>query len=115
MLVRLDTESELRPPSWDAVKPATWQRLQRFGTDAFVAVGAGDGFTYSTVAPVRRIDAVFANPRLQPVKAEVIDTADVRIASDHRPLVVEYLLDHAQHAPGDAAKGKDLLGDAQGG
>jgi endonuclease/exonuclease/phosphatase family metal-dependent hydrolase len=71
---------------------ATWQRMQRFGTDAFDAAGVGDGLTYSTVAPVRRIDGVFADPRLQPLKAEAIDSADVRVASDHRPLVVEYLL-----------------------
>jgi endonuclease/exonuclease/phosphatase family metal-dependent hydrolase len=75
---------------------ATWQRLEQFGADAFKAVGVGDGFTYSTVAPVRRIDGVFADPRLRPVKAETIDSADVRIASDHRPLVVEYLLPDPQ-------------------
>jgi endonuclease/exonuclease/phosphatase family metal-dependent hydrolase len=71
---------------------ATWQRLQQFGTDAFAAAGVGDGLTYSTTAPVRRIDGVFADPRLQPLKAEALDSADVRIATDHRPLVVEYLL-----------------------
>ncbi len=81
---------------------ATWQRMQRFGADAFAAVGEGDGFTYSTVAPVRRIDGVFADPRLRPVRAEVIDSADVRIASDHRPLVVEFLLPDV-----DADAGRD--------
>jgi endonuclease/exonuclease/phosphatase family metal-dependent hydrolase len=71
---------------------ATWQRMLRFGADAFAEVGSGDGFTYSTADPVRRIDGVFADPRLRPVRTEVIDSADIRIASDHRPLVVEYLL-----------------------
>jgi endonuclease/exonuclease/phosphatase family metal-dependent hydrolase len=71
---------------------ATWQRMQQFGADAFAAVGVGDGLTYSAIAPVRRIDGVFADSRLQPLKAEAIDSADIRIASDHRPLVVEYLL-----------------------
>jgi len=71
---------------------ATWQRMQRFGADAFAVAGVGGGLSYSTTAPVRRIDGVFADPRLQPVKAEAIDSADIRIASDHRPLVVEYLL-----------------------
>ena len=75
---------------------ATWQRLQQFGTDAFAAAGVGDGLTYSSVAPVRRIDGVFADPRLQPLKAETLDSADVRIASDHRPLVVEFLLPDAE-------------------
>ncbi len=81
---------------------ATWQRLERFGADAFAAVGGGDGFSYSVTAPVRRIDGVFADARLRPIRAEVIDSADVRIASDHRPLVVEYLLPDAVELPGDA-------------
>ena len=59
--------------------------------DAFAAVGSGDGFTYSAADPVRRIDAVFADPRLRPVSAEVIDSPDVRIASDHRPLLVDLI------------------------
>ena len=75
---------------------ATWQRMQQFGTDTFAAVGTGDGLTYSTVAPVRRIDGVFADARLTPVRAEAIDSADVRVASDHRPLVVELLLPDAE-------------------
>jgi endonuclease/exonuclease/phosphatase family metal-dependent hydrolase len=75
---------------------ATWQRLEQFGADAFAAVGQGDGFSYSSTDPVRRIDGVFADSRLRPVSAEVLDSADVRIASDHRPLVVEYALGEAE-------------------
>ncbi len=67
---------------------ATWQRCERFGVDAFRAAGTGDGFTYSSTRPVRRIDAVFADPRLRPAGVEVLDSPDVRIASDHRPLLV---------------------------
>jgi len=82
----------------------TWQRLERFGADAFAAAGSGDGFTYSALAPVRRIDGVFADPRLRLLSAETIDSADVRIASDHRPLLVSYLLADAEHVelPGQA-------------
>jgi endonuclease/exonuclease/phosphatase family metal-dependent hydrolase len=71
---------------------ATWQRCAEFGVDAFQAVGVGDGFSYSAHEPVRRIDALFADPRLRPVRAEVLDSPDVRLASDHRPLLVEYQL-----------------------
>jgi endonuclease/exonuclease/phosphatase family metal-dependent hydrolase len=67
----------------------TWRRLERFGPDAFAAVGRGDGFTYSSGSPVRRIDGVFCDPRLRVLSATVIDNADVRLASDHRPLLVE--------------------------
>lgn len=72
---------------------ATWRRLERFGPDAFatVAAASGDpGLTYSSTDPVRRIDALFADPRAVPVSAEVLSSDDVRIASDHRPLVVEF-------------------------
>ncbi|MGI8665947.1 MAG: endonuclease/exonuclease/phosphatase family protein [Jatrophihabitans sp.] len=71
---------------------ATWQRLERFGPDAFAVAGTGNGFTYSALDPVRRIDAFFADPRLQPLRAEVIDSPDVRTGSDHRPLLVEFQL-----------------------
>jgi endonuclease/exonuclease/phosphatase family metal-dependent hydrolase len=71
---------------------ATWQRLTGFGTDVFAAVGQGDGFSYSAVEPVRRIDGLFADPRLRPVSARVLDSADVRIGSDHRPLLAEFEL-----------------------
>ena len=67
---------------------ATWQRCEQFGVDAYQAVGVGDGFTYAAHQPVRRIDAVFADPRLRPLRAEVLDSPDVRRASDHRPLLV---------------------------
>jgi endonuclease/exonuclease/phosphatase family metal-dependent hydrolase len=92
---------------------ATWQRMQQFGTDAFAAVGVGDGLTYSATAPVRRIDGVFADPRLRPVRAEALDSADIRVASDHRPLVVEYLLPDVDRdlRDGDGAVG--LPADAQ--
>jgi endonuclease/exonuclease/phosphatase family metal-dependent hydrolase len=94
---------------------ATWQRLLAFGADAFAAVGTGDGFTYSSADPVRRIDGVFADPRLQPLKAETIDTADVRIASDHRPLVVEFLLPDAELSTGNRvdAQGVQLPGQVE--
>jgi endonuclease/exonuclease/phosphatase family metal-dependent hydrolase len=74
---------------------ATWNSLARFGNDAWAAAGnAGggahsDGFSYPSHGPVRRIDAVFLDPRIKPLHAEVRDSPDVRIASDHRPLVVE--------------------------
>lgn len=70
----------------------TWQRLESLGVDAFAAAGHGDGFSYSAAEPVRRIDGLFADPRLRPVSAEVLDSPDVRIASDHRPLLVEFEL-----------------------
>ncbi len=66
----------------------TWQLLEGRGTDAFAAVGSGDGFTYSAIDPVRRIDGVFVDPRIGLRSAEVLDSPDVQVASDHRPLLV---------------------------
>jgi endonuclease/exonuclease/phosphatase family metal-dependent hydrolase len=65
----------------------SWQRL----TEARVDADPG-GFTYSAANPRRRIDGVFADPALTVVHAEVIDSPDVTIASDHRPVVVELAL-----------------------
>jgi endonuclease/exonuclease/phosphatase family metal-dependent hydrolase len=66
-----------------------WQAFERRGTDAWAAVGAGEGLTSNATHPSRRIDAVFADPRVRVVSAEVLDSSDVLIASDHRPLLVE--------------------------
>ena len=63
-----------------------WQLLTERRVDA---VPAGDGFTYSATRPRRRIDGVFADPALRIASADVIDSPDVKIASDHRPVLVE--------------------------
>lgn len=63
--------------------------LGEFGTDAFGAVGEGTGHTFPAGAPDRRIDALFVSPGLTPTAARVLDSADVRRGSDHRPLVVD--------------------------
>lgn len=68
---------------------AVWQRLADRGVDAWEVAGSGDGLTASVAEPARRIDAAFVDRRLTVRSAEVIDTPDVRIASDHRPLLVE--------------------------
>jgi endonuclease/exonuclease/phosphatase family metal-dependent hydrolase len=65
----------------------SWRLLGERRVDAWTG---GDGFTYSARNPQRRIDAVFADARLRVLSADVIATADVRVASDHRPLLVEF-------------------------
>jgi endonuclease/exonuclease/phosphatase family metal-dependent hydrolase len=66
-----------------------WQALTELGQDAWATVGVGDGNTYSARTPVRRIDAVFADRRISVRAATVLDSDDVRVASDHRPLLAE--------------------------
>ncbi len=66
-----------------------WRRLEERGVDAWAAAGTGDGITSSVVLPRRRIDGIFLDPRLTVRHAEVINTEDVQIASDHRPVLAE--------------------------
>jgi endonuclease/exonuclease/phosphatase family metal-dependent hydrolase len=66
-----------------------WDALMRRGTDTFAAAGDGDGLTLNVTNPTRRIDAIFAGPGVRVRAARSLDSADVRIASDHRPIVAE--------------------------
>jgi endonuclease/exonuclease/phosphatase family metal-dependent hydrolase len=56
--------------------------------DSWAAVGDGAGFTYPAELPDRRIDYVLASPDVRPVAARVPATD----ASDHLPVVVDYLV-----------------------
>lgn len=59
--------------------------------DVWAAKGSGAGFTFSSLAPKRRIDYVFASAiGLAPVAARVVDTelASGAHPSDHRPISV---------------------------
>lgn len=57
--------------------------------DTFAVSGTGPGETFSATDPTRRIDAIFADRRLRPLRCRVLDGPDVAIASDHRPVVAE--------------------------
>jgi endonuclease/exonuclease/phosphatase family metal-dependent hydrolase len=67
----------------------TWTALSATRTDAFAAAGHGDGFTFSAANALRRIDGVFADAQLSVTAATVLSSADVSVASDHRPLLIE--------------------------
>lgn len=72
---------------------AVWQALCVQRLDAFAQAdggrGADAGFTSTATEPRRRIDAIFVDPRITVRSAEVLDGDDVRVASDHRPLLAE--------------------------
>lgn len=57
--------------------------------DTFATAGLGDGFTSTARQPRRRIDAIFAERRLWVKSCAVIESDDVAIASDHRPVLAE--------------------------
>jgi endonuclease/exonuclease/phosphatase family metal-dependent hydrolase len=66
-----------------------WRELTARGSDAFAAAGTGDGFTSNVKALTRRIDGIFPAAGIAVRSAQAIDTADVRIASDHLPVLAE--------------------------
>ncbi|MGH3713078.1 MAG: endonuclease/exonuclease/phosphatase family protein [Micromonosporaceae bacterium] len=74
----------------DTATSLSWRTLADGRTDAATVVdGAPATPTFSVASPRRRIDAVFADPRCTVTGYRVLDTPDVRCASDHFPVLVE--------------------------
>src|SRR5690625_2967948 len=70
-------------------RSATWRRLAA----GYVDAGATDPTpTFSTSSPRRRIDAAFIAGAADVIGYHVVDSAAVRAASDHRPVVVDLTL-----------------------
>ncbi|MFN2373269.1 MAG: endonuclease/exonuclease/phosphatase family protein [Cyclonatronaceae bacterium] len=73
-----------------------YQRMSSRFTDIWVEKGEGDGFTYHTTDPDRRIDYIFfsnegavdAGYRLEPISVEVLWSE----GSDHLPLLAVFLI-----------------------
>jgi endonuclease/exonuclease/phosphatase family metal-dependent hydrolase len=84
MLLAGDFNDDPGSPVWDA--------LCARAADAFAVAGAGDGLTLNVTNPTRRIDAIFV-AGADVTSARSLDSADVRIASDHRPVVTEVNID----------------------
>lgn len=72
----------------DVPGSATQEAVKEYLTDAWEITGDGDGFTFPADQPNRRIDYIFYDDGLKPLRAEV----PVTLASDHRPLVTHFLL-----------------------
>lgn len=68
---------------------AVWQALAATRRDSFAEAGTGDGLTFSATQPRKTIDGIFVDPDFRVRTARVLDTQDVRIASDHRPLLAD--------------------------
>lgn len=66
-----------------------WIELAGRGSDAFAVAGTGDGFTSNVTKLTRRIDGIFPDAGITVRSATTIDTPDVRIASDHLPVLAE--------------------------
>jgi endonuclease/exonuclease/phosphatase family metal-dependent hydrolase len=70
--------------------------------DCWAAAGAGAaaGMTSPAAGPVRRLDAILADPSVTVVSCEVIGTEGVTAASDHRPVVAVLSQPGGPNAPG---------------
>ena len=75
---------DFNAPAGDAV----FRELIPEFTDAFAAVGSGWGDSFPNKTPLLRIDHIYANQRLQPMRARTVQTVN----SDHRMLVVDFAL-----------------------
>ncbi|MGH3648902.1 MAG: endonuclease/exonuclease/phosphatase family protein [Micromonosporaceae bacterium] len=73
----------------DTAGTLAWRTLADGRADAAGVAGAAKTPTFSVASPRRRIDAVFADPRCTVTGYQVLDTPDVRCASDHFPVLVE--------------------------
>ena len=67
----------------------SWTRLTERATDAAALTSMGDPRTNQPLTPHRRIDALFVGPRLIVRSTHAIDSPDVNLGSDHRPVVAE--------------------------
>ncbi len=79
VVVAGDVNEEPSAPAWSAL--AT--RYQ----DGYEVAPAGDEYTYSAIAPIKRIDGVFVDNAIIVVSCGVPDMARVKVASDHLPVL----------------------------
>jgi endonuclease/exonuclease/phosphatase family metal-dependent hydrolase len=69
----------------------TYERLGGFLRDAWKEAGRGNGFTFPSGLPARRIDYIWICKQVRPIRTWIPESQ----ASDHRPVVAEVAL----HAP----------------
>lgn len=67
----------------------TWDALVANRTDALGMASAGSAFTSTAVDPHQTIDGIFVDSRVIVRSAQVIDSPDTKIASDHLPVLAE--------------------------
>lgn len=81
----------------------SWERLAAGLVDVAEATGHGGEFTFPVSAPGRRIDAILADSRLKIDRYEVAGAGPAARASDHFPVVADFLLPAAD-APAEPRK-----------
>lgn len=74
---------DFNAPAGDAV----FRELEPDFTDAFRATGSGWANTFPNATPLVRIDYIFANQHLTPIRSSTVQTAN----SDHRMVVADFV------------------------
>ena len=64
-----------------------WKALSGRYRDAYAVAPTGGEFTYSATRPVRRIDGIFVDSRIDIVECGVPDVSGIGRASDHCPVL----------------------------
>ena len=85
------------PWSWLAVP--RW--IRKHLADAAASCG-GPKPTFPCSFPVLRLDRVFVGPKVRVVACDVLDGALVKLASDHRPIVLELEVEVGARRPPQA-------------
>lgn len=67
----------------------SWALLCQGAVDAASITSSGDPMTNQPLTPTRRIDALFVGGRLAVRSTRALDSPDVNLASDHRPVLAE--------------------------
>ena len=75
---------DFNAPAGDAV----FRELEPDFTNAFDAVGSGWGNTFPNKSPLLRIDHIYTNPQLTPIRARTVESVN----SDHRMIVADFIL-----------------------
>lgn len=83
---------------------SAWSLLAARLPEAGAVVGCAEP-TFPAHGPRARIDAVFADPRIAVRACTVLDSPDVHLASDHRPVLVELELPEASELAAEVGAG----------
>lgn len=85
------------------------RRFRSSYTDVFEEAGVGRRSTYRKVGIPLRLDYIYASDHLLPVKAHVLRTQTASVASDHFPLIAQFLWNNRDEQRENHQTGEELL------
>lgn len=85
------------------------RRFRSSYTDVFEEAGVGRRSTYRKIGLPLRLDYIYASNHLLPVTAHVLRTPTASVASDHFPLIAQFLWKEHDERRKDHQTGEELL------